>query len=642
MESNYKIKIKGAELYSLLRSTSNLVQSWLPFTISDVERMENSNFVMNAPITVKTFISQDGRCKAPIEWDDEDAGFHYKITKLYSIKTTIYDPPMSATIENDYIVFSTTRDTFTLICDFEVSILTEIESLEDRITTLTEKLEQYQQNARENILAKSASTPVFLYDEQNLSLEQQRAVRSNIDIINPEDVVNMAENLEYLPENLDTLLDTSKIQQFPTKEGASDEEKLQTQKAYQANGRRLIKINPVEATKSYRRPVAIDEQGRLWTQENINMSLKQLLQSGLAPLKYSLGDEIRVRINKPSLGGMTELVFEVLGFDYDTPVSKNISHTMSLGLKNVLYPKSMIFDNKQALFYLAAGLPKGKYSFKSGSFNRGFNTSDQEPSPMKNPIDLPRNCQLVPTSLSGSAPQGLQAYTNTYTPVGDVINIIFAYAGAYIGEYDNTSSTDVFLENNRYRVQTNTGNNIQFGNNNYNTSPIHTYLNSIGAHFIDWWNQIDDSIFRRPQPFEVEGFLYGIESEFRDLIVPVYKRTRLIDGSIDVVGTEGVFLPSAIELGFNYSDIDTSETSYGIGNIEPLTNPYPLYSNLTDEALRAAHIKYDLNGNAADYMLRTIRGTNSPYLYYVDIGGGMSPSYPNVPKGISPVVVIGA
>lgn len=626
-----KIPLTGKRLQSILKSTTTLVQSWLPFDISDVEKLENGRYIPATTVTVQSVPFRSNTI--PREWDNDK--LHYKIVNYYYITPEDRDLEKTVVVQDDKITFGVSREFFTIFCDLEVStIYDEVESLASRQERLEGKLKEYKANARKNIEAQEDVDSPLLFEEQELNIEQQRQARKNLDLVDPQQAINQASLINDLEIDYDNYLDYKKEQDF-------DVETKQ-------NGRRLIGVNPVQYISTMRRPVGIDSSGKLWTEISLeNMPFRELLKAGLAPVKYQVGDKIQVTTNKPGINA-GYLTFDILGFDYDAPGRAGISHTISLGLHSVIYPKMLYLGGQEALGYFSQGLPplkeKQAYTFKPGFLNYRFIPGQ----------DVPKGAQIVATKFSGTTPVQGQFYADPLTPIGDpfTISIGSQEGDIDLGVYSMTAFGNVFSQNPPYASNLNMGNRVMYGNSDYSVSPVNTFLQSDEQFTQQWWKfEPGTNKFAR-FPFSVEGFLRGLEKDFVDLIIPVKKRLysivqETVDGVTQDVAkyiglecTKGVFLPSAAELGFTYDGMALEETSIDRdGNIKGC---YPYYQKIREEEVNEQRIKYDLEGNPAEYMLRSIYKQSKYENYYVTTGGSALSTYASTPRGISPIIVLGA
>ena len=83
--------------------------------------------------------------------------------------------------------------------------------------------------------------------------------------------------------------------------------------------------------------------------------VQALVRKGLASKVFAVGDQLTCQ------RGSTTLVWDIIGFDIDTPADKQFTHSMTLQLHDCL-PGTQ-YDAPEALFYCETALAAGTYNF---------------------------------------------------------------------------------------------------------------------------------------------------------------------------------------------------------------------------------------------------------------------------------------
>lgn len=335
--------------------------------------------------------------------------------------------------------------------------------------------------------------------------------------------------------------------------------------------------------------------------------VQQIVRLGLASKVFAIGDQFI------STKGDAQLVWDIIGFDHDTPTDSQFQHSMTIQLHDCY--TSAQFDAREALFFADGGLAAGTYNFSV--VTQPWYTAD--------------NGKTFQFTLTKDVPDGGQIVLEmTYNQ---------ALAGKSVKVYSGSNSTDV-LETATISVGTEGTalgatdgsvanlNHIQraiMGSNRWTHSALKQWLNSDKAAN-SWW--VEKNIFDRPSSqVSSAGFLVDMDTEFLSAIGKVNKRTAL-----NTV-TDGGGYEDTEELMFLLS---RSEMYGGLENNINEGDPYPYYSNYSDlsapgTAEDSNRIKYR-NGSAQYYWQRSCDSGSASSVRYVgptgDIGsGGAGNSY---------------
>lgn len=484
-------------------------------------------------------------------------------------------------------------------------------------TNATEKAQ-----ARSNIGAQGVVDAVETVEQDRTDAEKARA-RTNIGAVTLDAINEVAQTSRELDNTLNNKIDFTQAQEL------SAEQRRQVQEN--------LGLHIQEKTSKMILPVGRDNNGKFWTYDMSKPlspdtweDVGKILERGLAPKYWEPGDQLKV---KKTIGSTTEeLVFDILGFDYDTPIDANVKHTMSLAMHSVYSSNGIPFDSPEATFYFANGLPAGTYTYKYNDTDYSF-TLTTGWSPNTQVVGF--TGELTPYikgALNASGEETPTAAAGTEgTSLGTAVN-------------NTGSSTTITIDGVNYPVEMNACYRVSSGSNRWETSSIRQYLNSnvagaASGQIASWWTP--QTGFDRPTKSTTPGFLYGIEQGFLDLLVDVKKRTRLYNAG-DVTGTykdndEKVFFLSQTEINFAVES-NVYENSFGTDRTftNVLTTPYPLYVG----AGNADRIKYQ--GSTAKYWwLRGLFRAFPHFVQRIGTDGGLTINYAHLSDNIVPALCIG-
>ena len=484
-------------------------------------------------------------------------------------------------------------------------------------TDATEKAQ-----ARSNIGAQGVVDAVETVEQNRTDAEKARA-RTNIDAVTPDAINEVAQASMELDNTLNNKIDFTQAQELSAEQHRQVQENLG--------------LHIKEKTSKMILPVGIDSSGKFWTYD-ISKPLSpdtwedvgKILEGGLARKCWKPGDQLKV---KKTIGSTTEeLIFDILGFDYDTPIDANVKHTMSLAIHSVYSGNGIPFDSPEATFYFANGLPAGTYTYKYNGTDYSFTLTTRW-SPNTQVMGF--SGKLTPYIKGALSASGEETPTAAAGTEGTSLGTAVSNTG---------SSTTLTIDGVNYPVEMNACYRVSFGSNRWETSSIRQYLNSNAAgaasgQIASWW--APQTGFDRPTESTKPGFLYGIEQGFLDLLVDVKKRTRLYNAG-DVTGTykdsdEKVFYLSQTEVNFA-ADSNVIENSFGTDRTftNVLTTPYPLYVGAGD----ADRIKYQ-GSTAGNWLLRSPDSFFAHSVRRITADGGLSNAYPYLSNNIVPALCIG-
>ena len=327
------------------------------------------------------------------------------------------------------------------------------------------------------------------------------------------------------------------------------------------------------------------------------------------------GDSIIITVSA------TNLVFDVIGIDHDTPSDSQFTHSLTLGLHDCY--TSLQFDATEALFYCEAELPAGTYNFTllsgydttyGGGKSYYFTLTKAVPAGGQIMFPWGYNKQAVDTKVST-----YESRTST-TALESGISVAEGTEG--------TPLTDIGECNHSHR--------IRYGSNNWVQSAMRQWLNSSATKGNVWEPQTN---YDRPPSWvsNTDGFLYGIDKSFLDVIGEVKKITTL---NTITDNTDGAYVETDEKFFLLSNDEAYFPTESGVKQ----GTPYAYYKNYSDHSAPSNNadsnrIKYR-NGSATYWWLRSpnpwsaynVRGVSPPGNLY---DTGASDSY-----GVAPACCI--
>ena len=326
----------------------------------------------------------------------------------------------------------------------------------------------------------------------------------------------------------------------------------------------------------------------------------------------------------------TQLAFDVIGIDHDTPADENLKHSMTLQMHD-LWPTALSFDAAEAAWYIdeatyPQGLAAGTYHF---TLPAGYDNAYGGGSTLNFTL-----AKAVPVGGQIRFAWGYNVQANTckistYESVGaataiETVSVAEGEAGTAMPTLHATATTE----------NTNCVHRMRYGSNNWAESGLRQWLNTDGAANT-WWEP--KSVFDRPTGASNAGFLKGIDPAFLDVIGEVVKTTQqsISDGYGHNTSTERFFLLSRPEV---YAGTEHSADGadgkvyeyYGAG-----------YSYLASPGTGADsnRIKYR-SGSATYWWLRTPHSTYGGYVRRVNPTGSLNNYLAYDSFGVAPACVI--
>ena len=349
-----------------------------------------------------------------------------------------------------------------------------------------------------------------------------------------------------------------------------------------------------------------------------------------------------------------KIVFDVLDFDYDTPVTEGINHTMSLIAHDVYSYGEIPFDASEALFYVdpetyPSGLPVGTYHVTLDHGAPNENTGNDGTYQFTTTQIVPAGGLIRHTTMGAYQSSGYTkaqiiggkfvTYNTEYTEL-ESLTTTEGSGGTSLG------TTAFFIPSYRTNELLNfTGRNAS-GSNNWLNSSDRQYLNSDAAGaasgaIASWWTS--KNIWDMPVESTKPGFLYGLDPSFRAIIQTVKKRNRLTrvdygSSSVKYIDSdERVFFVSQTEINSAGED-DVYENSFGTDKTFTTikTTPYALYAS----AGNADRIKYQ-GSTARIWWIRSPASTSANSPRCITLNGSWGNSLARSTFGVVPALCIG-
>jgi hypothetical protein len=352
-------------------------------------------------------------------------------------------------------------------------------------------------------------------------------------------------------------------------------------------------------------------------------NVQRLVRAGLHDKYFAIGDQLVCQ------KGGSDLTWDIIGFDHDTPTDTQYTHSMTLQLHDCL-PDTMVYDTREALYYAENGLVSGRtYNFTVPSgYDEIYGGNKTYQFEIPNDITVGAGSHLVvdwsSTTQANNAKINIYASATSETPVNaNPISISEGNAGTSLGTADGNSTNLNFIGNAR------------FGNNNYSESAIRQFLNSDKSTGYVWKSQ---SIFDRPPSWNADtaGFMKDIDNDFLAVVGTSNKSTI----SIDDTASEA----SSVTLNDKFFLLSRSEV-YGGNEISTVDDgsPYPYYSDYSDSSTAGIgsdtnRVKYR-NGIAQVWWLRTPI-LSSKNVRLVNASGRVTNSVANSKYGVVPACCI--
>lgn len=346
-------------------------------------------------------------------------------------------------------------------------------------------------------------------------------------------------------------------------------------------------------------------------------NVQALVRAGLHKKVFAIGDQLVCQ------KGSSNITWDVIGIDHDTPADSQFTHSLTLQLHDCLSSQMQV-DAPEALYYAENGLSAGTYHFTiQGSYTPIGGTSKTYCFTLAS--DIPAGGQLTfgwaYNTQAGNAK--ITSYgADLTTVIESDISVTEGSSGTSLGTTDGNSTNLNFIETAR------------FGSNNYSESAIRQFLNS-SANVGNVWTA--KTVFDRPPTWNAStaGFMSDIDSDFLAVIGKTNKVTALntvTDGGGSVTLADKFFL------------LSKSEIYGGLENNINEGSPYPYYkdySSLSEAGTGndSNRIKYR-SGSASSWVIRTPFSSGAGNIRSINASGGVTSTGTYSNGGIAPACVI--
>lgn len=341
--------------------------------------------------------------------------------------------------------------------------------------------------------------------------------------------------------------------------------------------------------------------------------VQALVRKGLASKVFAVGDQLTCQ------RGSTTLVWDIIGFDIDTPADKQFTHSMTLQLHDCL-PGTQ-YDAPEALFYCETALAAGTYNFTllagydtTYGGGKAYQFTLTKEVPAGGQITFPWNWNTQASTTKVSTYK-----SRTDNAAIETVGVTEGTGGTSLGTADGKTTN----MNHSHR--------IRYGSNNWVESAMRQYLNSDKAAGSVWTPQTK---FDRPPSWNAStaGFMNGLDADFLAVIGKTTKvtcRNTVTDGGGSDTTKDKFFLLSRREV---FAGNEVSNVTEG--------EPYPFYSDYSDYTNANAgadknRIKYR-GGSPQWWWLRTPDAGNGCGVRGVDAGGILYDSGANSSGGVAP------
>lgn len=364
-------------------------------------------------------------------------------------------------------------------------------------------------------------------------------------------------------------------------------------------------VRPVEKEDYMTVPVGMDpDTGRLYTmatgvpEPTSWAEVQAVVRAGLAPKAFEVGDQLTCVKD-----GQT-LTWDIIGFDHDVPADPALTHSMTLLLHNSFI--KIPFDERDALFVAANGLPAGTYYF---ALPNGYDSQYVEN----------RNLQFTLSSpVAAGGKLRLTWQPKTPADTATVESLTPGDAGTVVESVPISYGTGgTKLTTTGYITR------LRNGSSNWKISSIRQFLNSDGEAGQAWVPVTEDDL--PPSWYDdLPGFLNGMDEDFLSVIGKVKRYsedTEYARGQSQET-EDKVFMLAGGEVNANLTvAVDNSEPYEYFALNSALAEP----GNTSD----SGRVKRDENGTPVSCLLMTPKTNTNSFIYYVNNTGAVFCASPN-------------
>lgn len=192
-------------------------------------------------------------------------------------------------------------------------------------------------------------------------------------------------------------------------------------------------------------------------------NVQALVRAGLHKKVFSIGDQLVCQ------KGSSNITWDVIGIDHDTPADSQFTHSMTLQMHECL--PNMVYDVPEALYYAENGLEAGTYNF---TIQSGYETSYGGGKTYQFTLEnnVPVGGQLTfgwtNNTLAVNAKITSYASATSATQI-EQVSVAEGNSGTSLGTTDGTTTNLNHIHK------------VRFGNNYYSESAVRQFINSDGA-----------------------------------------------------------------------------------------------------------------------------------------------------------------
>ena len=365
-----------------------------------------------------------------------------------------------------------------------------------------------------------------------------------------------------------------------------------------------------------------NQPSKVYVQGNISAfsvsswaNVQKLVRAGLHDKYFAVGDQLVCQ------KGNSDLTWDIIGFDHDTPTDSQYTHSMTLQLHDCL-PSTMQFDAPEALYYAENGLAAGTYNFTIQSgYDTAYGGGKTYQFTLTNAVEPKGQLTFGWGYGTQAANAKITIYDKNGNQVGSQIGVTEGNTGTSLGTTDGNSQNVNHIHK------------IRYGSNNYGKSAIRQFLNSSAAAGSVWESQ--DNQFDRPPAWNsnTAGFMSDLDSDFLAVVGSVHKIAcinNVTDGGGSAAFDDKFFLLSRSEV---YGGNEVTSVDEG--------SPYPYYSDYSDLSEAGTgndsnRIKYR-SGTAQTWRLRSPYSAVGGNVRNISQTGGIGQSDAGSSVGVSPV-----
>ena len=342
-------------------------------------------------------------------------------------------------------------------------------------------------------------------------------------------------------------------------------------------------------------------------------NVQKLVRAGLHDKYFAVGDQLVCQ------KGNSDLTWDIIGFDHDTPTDSQYTHSMTLQLHDCL-PSTMQFDAPEALYYAENGLAAGTYNFTIQSgYDTAYGGGKTYQFTLTNAVEQGGQITFGWGYGTQAANAKITSYDEDLVQI-EQVSVTEGNGGTSLGTTDGNSQNVNHIHK------------IRYGSNNYGKSAIRQFLNSSAAAGSVWESQ--DNQFDRPPAWNsnTAGFMSDLDSDFLAVVGAVHKIAcinNVTDGGGSAAFDDKFFLLSRSEV---YGGNEVTSVDEG--------SPYPYYSDYSDLSEAGTgndsnRIKYR-SGTAQTWRLRSPYSAVGGNVRNISQTGGIGQSDAGSSNGVSP------